>query len=475
MARRPSPHPVVQKKQQTLFQSLSAWTDNDDEDEVDDKFGEGKQVVGHKRLSQMNAEYQAIDPASAPRSLIPEWAKPYLDVEGTYFSSTIGVVILLNAFVIGLETEFGGGHFLLFEHLFNSIFLVEMILRMRHLGILGYFQDPWNVFDFSLVSLGALDLWILPMVTGGQGVSDTEGNSSVTALRSLRLFRVMRILRVLRVLRVIRLFRMFKQLSLIIQAFIKAFQVVLLIGVLVLIFNYILSIFLTQVIGHHAADWGDDAEKIEFWFGTLGRSMRSLFIIMTLCDWDNIGRTIVKQVPEFPVFAFMIAYIVVVSYTVVSLVTAIISDSLIAAQDDHKHVRGLKIEEKRKVLGRELTDFLMEIHEDCMDEGNNVEASEMKSSLAGDAELIEKLGAIDIAIGEKGVMALIDQLSGEDNAPVNIDYFVDKLTNLTGLTKASAVADMNYTITKLEKNAAKLEEAPQALKEISKQLDKLLK
>merc|ERR1712025_183296 len=88
-----------------------------------------------------------------------------VDVNSEQFNMGIGLVIMFNALIIGLETDLPPcTFFTVIEHVFNSIFLTEMLLRLADMK-LQYFTQAWNVFDSTLVATGTLDLWILPVFT----------------------------------------------------------------------------------------------------------------------------------------------------------------------------------------------------------------------------------------------------------------------------------------------------------------------
>merc|ERR1712050_479035 len=66
--------------------------------------------------------------------------------------------------------------------------------------------------------------------------------------------------------------------------------------------------------------------------------MRTLFIIITLAEWDDIALVVSKHVNGFVVFVLAIAYITLTAFTMVSLITGIISEELVGAQrEDEVH------------------------------------------------------------------------------------------------------------------------------------------
>jgi len=420
LKRRITPTTVHLKEQLTVFGSLDAWTGQDDE-ELDPRKGYGKNG------------YQALE-CDEDEELPPvkRFFNHLKDTDSEYFNLLIGMVIVFNAAVIGFETEFGRGNFIFLEHFFNGVFFFEMTMRLNQTR-LEYFCEPWNLFDFTLVCTGTLDLWILPIFTGASG--------SVHGVTSLRLLRLVRLLRLLRVLRIVRLFRMFGQLNVVLLAFVKAFEVVVVVSMFTILLNYVLAILLTQLAGQEAAMWGDDEALILEWFGTIEASMRTLFYVMTLSGWEHVCMTLVRVLPPIPVFFGFVTYIMITSYSMVSLITGIITESIAASHQDQKARRRNQIENDRIAIVTELTEFLTELLEDEMSTDGFVDAETLKNTLKGDQELFSKLTAIQICMNDKTMASLLDSMSQQGEVKVNVGYFVDKLCHQTGDAKALNVVE----------------------------------
>jgi len=388
------------------------------------------------------------------------------DVQRPSFNTLVGVVVITNAFFIGLETDFGAERFVAVEHCFVVFFFFEMILRMHQQGIRHYLTDPWCLFDASLLAIGVLDLWVLPLVTLGR-----RGSAGFANLTTLRLLRLMRILRLLRVLRILKLFSLFSTLILLTRAIGKAFQVVCSLGVLVAIMDYVFAIFLTQVVGQHAEDWAGVGKQdlVTRWFGNIGASMRTLFDIMTLDEWSDVAVTLSEVLPSLPVFLFFTSYITFAAYTLVCMVTALLSSQLIQAQMDNKEQRLHKVEELRNCVANDLRALIQEGHDSPL-----IDSTYLKELIDEDQMLTAKLEEVDIKMTKEGIHFLIDQLVIDDY--VSIDYFVEKLVNLSGSAKSASVVDLKHLtvhghvqILQLQDNIAHLE------KKWSKDLDKLSK
>lgn len=448
MSRRNTPPIGKIKEQLTVLGSLSKWADIDDE-------GDAKSKKDYKELRGNGDGDDETTPAPPP------WWKEWLDVESDNFNFIIGGVIVLNAIAIGFQTDFGNDGleapsdyvFLVLECVFNLFFLVEMIVRLAQLGR-EYFKDPWNWFDFALVLIGCVQMFVMTPYKLATRTQHKSGNYT-----QLRLLRMVRILRLLRVLRVIRLFRMFHQLFLILTAFGKAFQVVVLIGILVLLIDYVLAIVVTSNIGKHAEDWEDDDDKndVEFWFGSIGNSMSTLFGVMTLSNWDPIAKVLAKVYPRGLIYSCFVFYIMVTSYTMISLITGIISESLITSQQEYKYNKLAAIEKQRKALNSELKElFIGVIEDDDQDDAGNVDADKLKESLNYERGLSGKLATLGIAIDDDDIVNLIDKMASDNQGSVNVEYFVDKLTYMNGAVNASQVVDLKRDIAKVQYEISKL-------------------
>lgn len=435
--RRPTPPPEAIKQPNTVMDSLNAWTDlaDDEEDKKDPK--KRKVPLGYALVGQ-------------PDSGAATGWRAFFDSESDNFNFGIGIVIMANAVVIGLETDMGRESFVVFEHLFNAIFVAEMLTRILQIGG-EYFMTFKYLFDCSLVVAGSLDLWILPALQGPTS-SSQEGGVGY----QFSVMRLLRILRLMRILRVIRIFRMFGQLLLIVTAFGKALQVVLLLSVLVVIMIYALAIVATQMIGQNSEKFGDNQEGIEYWFGSISSSMCTLFFVMFGSGWDPLLELLTSVYPTAVVLGIFGAYMIF-TVALAALIIGLISESLIMAQQEFKQRKLAQFATKKKTLASEYTEELNALLEDEMDEFGNVDAKELKSTVKGDATLTAKLMAVGVSMQVDGLVGLVDSMSKSGQQRVNVDHFIEKLINLSGNSSASQVVDVKYDILKNRKQMETIE------------------
>lgn len=219
-------------------------------------------------------------------------------VEADLTRNVIIAVIVVNAIIIGLETssaamEAAGPILKILDMLALSVFVIELLAKLI-VYRLGFFKDPWNVFDFIIVGSA-----LLP---SGSGFS---------------------VMRALRILRALRLVSAIPKMRTVVQALLSAVPAMgTVIGLLGLIF-YIAAVMATKLFGG----------VFDEWFGTLGRSLYSLFQIMTLESWSmGIVRPVMATYPQ--AWIFFVPFILITSFAVLNLFIAIIVNSMHEAADD---------------------------------------------------------------------------------------------------------------------------------------------
>lgn len=267
-------------------------------------------------------------------------------VHSKAFSRFILGAILLTAVLVGLETlpEFddstAGGQMVLFaQNVILWLFLVEALMKIGAHGSRPwrYFLDPWNVFDFTIVAI-----CFLPLHTN-----------------------FMAIFRIARVLRTLRLVSAFPQLQLMVGALLRSIPSLGYVGVLLLLHFYIYAVVGTFLFR--------DNDPVQF--GTLPRTMLTLFQVITLEAWpeymrtqmygsdaynhdDDVWQTLAqgsKVVPQaWPYIApiYFGTFIFFGAMIILNLFTGIIIQGLEGAQDE---VAEAKRKQDAQSLGRDLT------------------------------------------------------------------------------------------------------------------------
>ncbi|WP_245231219.1 ion transporter [Parasedimentitalea huanghaiensis] len=219
-------------------------------------------------------------------------------VEQDNVRNTILGVIIFNAITLGLSTSSMvtdqiGGLLSVIDRAVLAIFVAELALKLFAYGW-RFFASAWNIFDFVVVSIGFLP--------------DTRG---LSALRGLRVLRALRLLSVV------------PQMRAVVQALLDALPGMGAVIVMLSIVYYVFAVMATLMYG----------ATFDEWFGTLGRSLYSLFQIMTLESW-SMG--IVRPVMiEFPMaWAFFVPFIIITAFSVLNLFIGLLVNTMQTAVED---------------------------------------------------------------------------------------------------------------------------------------------
>ncbi|MEM9583098.1 MAG: ion transporter [Pseudomonadota bacterium] len=237
-------------------------------------------------------------------------------LELSWVHNVILAIIIFNAITLGLGTSDWvqanfGVLFATIDKIVLGIFVLELGLKLYAYG-LNFFRNSWNIFDLIVVGLG-----LLPQT------------DSLSALRGLRVIRAMRLLSVI------------PQMRAVVQALLDALPGMGAVIVMISIVFYVFGVMATIMYG----------AAFDEWFGTLGRSLYSLFQIMTLESWSmGIVRPVMEEFPN--AWAFFVPFIVVTAFSVLNLFIGLLVNTMQAAVEADTEAEF----EKLRALVREETD-----------------------------------------------------------------------------------------------------------------------
>lgn len=223
---------------------------------------------------------------SAARLRLAHW------VESPQIQAFIIGVIVLNAVILGMETSTSlmdqyGTLLEAIDYACLLVFAIEISIKL-YVYRLGFWRSGWNVFDFGVVAIA---------------LAPNVGPWSI--LRSLR------------ILRVLRLMTMVPQLRKVVAAFLHAIPGLSGVILVMTIFFYVTGVLATTLFGGAFPDW----------FGSLGKSLYSLFQIMTLESWSmGIVRPVMEVYPW--AWAFFVPFIVIATFTILNLFIGIIVSTM---------------------------------------------------------------------------------------------------------------------------------------------------
>jgi voltage-gated sodium channel len=280
--------------------------------------------------------------------------------DSTRFQGFIFAVIIVNAIALGLQTYEGiddeaGTVLRLINEACVGIFVVELAIRITAYGgrPQDFFRDGWNVFDFVVITAAFVP-----------GVRE-----STTLLRLARLLRVVRVVTVLPEFRII------------VRGMARSLPPIGSLALLGLLLMYLYGM-VGWILFHE--------EDPQNW-ATLGDSMLTLFVMMTLENWPEI-MDVAQEIHPWS-WVFFVSYILLASFLLFNVLIAVVLTSMEAArEEDARLARTLRrelheaediIRDEREELVeamRSLRDAVDELEERIEQAGNGGDADRARSS-----------------------------------------------------------------------------------------------
>lgn len=229
-------------------------------------------------------------------------------VESTTFQNSILIVIVINSIIMGLQTsrtimDAIGTVLNVLDYICLGIFVIELLLKIIAYG-LRFFTDGWNWFDLIVV--------VCSLISG------------LAFLKVLRVFRIFRVFRTLKALKGIRAFRLVSRLDklrLVFEAIRKSIPGISWSGALLLIIYYIFALIGTTLFGIAFPDW----------FGSIGKSMYTLFQVMTLESWSmGISRPVMEIYSW--AWIYFVPFVLLSSFVIMNVVVGIVVNSISEVQ-----------------------------------------------------------------------------------------------------------------------------------------------
>ena len=252
-------------------------------------------------------------------------------VDSDRFNLAISAVILANAIVLGLETfplvvDSFGPTLAVLNEVCYGVFVVELVLRIVSYGRRpqDFFRNPWNVFDFIII-----------------------GAALIPAVRDQA-----QLLRLLRLLRIVRLLRFLPDARVLLLTVVKSIPSMISMVVLT-----VLLLFLYGMIG-----WSMFGAALPETWGTIGKAMLTLFILLTLENFPTYLDE-AKAVTPWAI-VFFVSYVLLAAFIVFNLLIGIVIGSMEKAREHEAEVD--RTQEDSDLLRRisDLQDSLTDLQAD---------------------------------------------------------------------------------------------------------------
>ena len=238
-------------------------------------------------------------------------------------------LIIINAlaiFIGGFEINTTAKHvFHIADNFITTLFLIELIVKLKEYGSKNYFKYNWNIFDFTLIIL------------------------SVPALISFAINVEITNLSFLLVLRVMRIFKSFRFLKFLpgIDHLIKGIQRALRASVVVLI-GFVIYIFIIGIFSFYIFK----SSSPEYFSNPL-TSLYTIFKIFTVEGWVEIPEKITQgysSISSFFIYFYFVFILLTGGIFGLSLVNSIFVDAMVSDNNDALEAKIDNLEKKISIL-----------------------------------------------------------------------------------------------------------------------------
>lgn len=374
-------------------------------------------------------------------------------VEGDTFETAIGVLILINVFVMGMELQFHGmqaGYTLgmpglelpaaniwpwaetvvpIIQTLFTVFFALELVLRVSLLRI-RFFTRVLNWVDVFVVAASTIELFYT--VFG-------------TLVNPLTL-RLLRIAKAGRALRVARTTRVLESLHLLTRCISASLMTLFWSLCLLLVIQFIAGMILMSLVNPAIVNSAglSHAQQVELYkyYGTFTRTMLTMFEVL-FANWIPSCRVLIEYVSEWFSFVF-IMYRCIVGFAVLNVVNAVfIQQTMKVAQADND----LMILQKQKAA-QSFAKKLRHLFEQLDESGDGLLSYDEFCALVKDDKMMALLASLEIEADDlQELYKLLDNGDGE----LACDEFVEGAARVKGAARGIDVVVTLTTVKRLER------------------------
>lgn len=359
------------------------------------------------------------------------------------FESTCATVILFNAVLLGMSSDYAMSHIAQPEHPtmagvefgFTCFYFVEVNMRMIVIGC-EYFKNAdwrWNWFDLALVIMSAWDLL----------ESRVQELQSGSAMKNLSFLRMLRLMKMLKLLRMIRLMRMFRELRLILHSVLGCVQAMFWAMVLILTISYMFGICFLQACTSYYESEGKEAvspstqDAIDEHWSSVGSSMLSLYMAATAGkEWSVLAAPL-REV-GFIFYLLFLVYIAFFAFVVMNTVTGLFIEATMQnSEKDQQMIIQMELEKKGQYI-----DKLQAFYDEMDDDQDGEISFEEFSRHVNTPEMRAFARSLEIDVLDAKQFFCI--LSDHGRRSVDVETFVVGCIKLKGAARSMDLMDLVY-------------------------------
>lgn len=244
------------------------------------------------------------------------------------------------------------------------------------------------------------------------------------------------------------------------------FQTLFWVCVLLMLLLYVTGIFMTMTVGANDELYDDYKKESGGWdheefFGTVGRSMFTLFQVVSLENWTTkVARHVISNQPQFAFFFFV--FVMFTTYGMLNLVLGVIVEGTLAEAKQNTE----KMKQKQDAERLKTLEYLRDIFEDAdEDKSGTMDLSEFEKAME-DKTVQKKLRLIDLPVQD--AKELYNILDADGSGSLSIDEFIGGCLRLKGHAKSKDLLAVQMSVECL---AEKIDEAERNLTQNEHRMD----
>lgn len=352
-------------------------------------------------------------------------------VDSNWFQLFSATLIFMNGAIIGVEADVDFTDTWFYaaqEYFFLVAFSCELGLKM-YVYKVKFWCGPdaaWNAFDAFLVGVTIFDTFAV------------QGDSSMN-LSVYRMFRLFRLARL------VRLFAIFKQLWLFVVGIANAMSIIGWGMMLTVLVTYMGAVFITRQLD----DLCEDDQEVHVYFGTMLRSMFTLFQVSTGDSWGFIPRPVIEQKPEMALFFLL--FLCVTQMAFLNVIVAVIVESVLkqALKSDNDLLK--EAEEKLKQVLHSIYDVFVSMDND----GNGRLTKEEFVKGLNNQDVKIQLQRADVSLQDAEDM--FDILDYDGSGTLSLEEFVEGCLKGRGPAKAKDLLAVSCDVHRCQERLSKIE------------------
>lgn len=331
-------------------------------------------------------------------------------------------VIAFNCLFMAVQADYEGvAVWKYIENALLLLFLFELIVRLKLFGWGFFYQGydaMWNWMDTIIVVGSLSEAWLMPILTLAQEELGYEvPKNSPSARHELAMLRMARLFRILRL---VKLIKNIPPLFTLLVGMVQAMWGMVWVLVLTTILLYSAALLAVKLVGHSMI--GNVPEEVRSIFPNVPESMFVLFMAMN----GNAGH--LNALFEFAPVAKLafVLYMVVLSWGILSILTAVVSENMINATDAHREeVERAELER----LAQGSRDWLGEIFDKMDHQDTGLMDRETFNQMMMNQALAEELSIATGGMHKMDLMTFFDCLCSihAQEAYIHRDDFIEGL------------------------------------------------